>query len=423
MPFFSLPTGGSPVLAGSGAPTGALGNIGDLFIDTSNKLLYGPKAVGGWPSGPVDLSNGPTGSTGPTAPATLLSLGTVATGTSAAVSLTGVAPNQTLSFVIPAITGPTGASIVGPTGSTGATAPFTSLSVGTVTTGITASVSITGTAPNQTLSFVIPSITGPSGASIVGPTGATGATAPATNLSIGTVSTGVSASVTITGTAPNQTLSFVIPAITGPSGASIVGPTGAQGAASTVTGPTGEFPFAATGPTAPSVSLAGSVWLDDTTGKYFVRYDANWIEIGVQGERGPTGSTGPASTVTGPTGGVGAASTVTGPTGGVGSFSDAQSINAQTTGYTLSLSDAGKLVTLNASTGTINVVIPPASSVAFATGTHVDMVRIGAAAVTVTGATGVTVNATPGSKLRAQYSAGTAILYAGNTWLVVGDLS
>jgi hypothetical protein len=87
------------------------------------------------------------------------------------------------------------------------------------------------------------------------------------------------------------------------------------------------------------------------------------------------------------------------------------------------LGDAGKLVTLNATTGTINVVIPANSSVAFPTGTHIDMVRIGDAAVTVTGATGVTVNATPGHKLRAKFSAGTAISYAGDTWLLVGDLS
>jgi hypothetical protein len=114
---------------------------------------------------------------------------------------------------------------------------------------------------------------------------------------------------------------------------------------------------------------------------------------------------------------------VTGPTGAAGSFSDAQSINAQTTGYTLALSDAGKLVTLNASTGTVSVVIPANSSVAFPTGTHIDMARLGDAGVTVTGATGVTVNATPGQKLRAKFSAGTAIYYAGDTWLLVGDLS
>lgn len=344
MPFFSLPTGGSPVLAGSGAPTGALGNIGDLFIDTTNKLLYGPKAVGGWPSGPVDLSNGPTGATG----------------------------------------------IAGSVGATGSTGPASTVTGPTGSVGATGGVGPTGS-------------TGAQGLSITGPTGSTG--------SVGATGAAGAAS-TVTGPTGAQGLS-----LTGPSGsAGSTGPTGSTGGAA----------FSATGPTAPTASnltIAGAVWLDDTTGKYFVRYDANWIEIGVQGERGPTGSTGPASTVTGPTGGVGAASTVTGPTGGVGSFSDAQLINAQTTGYTLALSDAGKLVTLNASTGTINVVIPPASSVAFATGTHVDLARLGAAAVTVTGATGVTVNATPGSKLRAQFSAGTAILYAANTWLVVGDVS
>jgi hypothetical protein len=87
------------------------------------------------------------------------------------------------------------------------------------------------------------------------------------------------------------------------------------------------------------------------------------------------------------------------------------------------IGDAGKLVTMDAATGTITVTIPPASSVAFPTGTHVDVARLGVAAVRVTGATGVTVNATPGSNLRAQYSAATAIRYAGDTWLVVGDLS
>jgi hypothetical protein len=114
---------------------------------------------------------------------------------------------------------------------------------------------------------------------------------------------------------------------------------------------------------------------------------------------------------------------VTGPTGSVGGFADAQAINAQTTGYTLALSDAGKLVTLNDTTGTLQLVIPAAASVAFPTGTHVDIARLGDAAVSVTGATGVTVNATPGASLRAKYSAGTAILYQGDTWLVVGDLS
>ena len=51
MPFFALPSGASPVLAGNAAPTGGVGNAGDLFIDRTSKILYGPKdAVTGWPT-------------------------------------------------------------------------------------------------------------------------------------------------------------------------------------------------------------------------------------------------------------------------------------------------------------------------------------------------------------------------------------
>jgi len=296
MPFFSLPSGASPVLAGSGGPTGTLGNIGDIYLDTSGAYLWGPKTISGWGATGINLSLGPTG--------------------------------------------------------------------------------------------------------------------PVSN---------------------------------------VTGPTGAG-----ATGPTGNFPFAATGPTAPAgLTLAGSVWLDDSTGKYFVRYDTVWLEIGVQGERGSTGPTGAASTITGPTGGTptvatgptpdsilingilvqaaqgatgptgptGAASTVTGPTGSIGGFSDAQLINAQDQSYTLVLTDAGKLVTLATGSGDLVVTVPALSSVLFPTGTHVDIARLGDASVTVTGAAGVTINATPGRSLRAKYSAGTLIQYVGDTWLLVGDLS
>jgi hypothetical protein len=225
MPFYQLPTGGSPVLAGNGAPDNAIGNVGDLFIDRDNAFLYGPKEAGGWPTGPIDLSQGPTGATGSV--------------------------------------GPTGPSVTGATGPVGAT-----------------------------------------GASVTGPQGSVGDVGP-----------------------------------TGPSG----GPTGESGA--------------------------------------------------------------------------------TGPTGAQGGFDNAQLINARTASYTLVLEDAGKLVTMSAATGTLVLTLPPASSVAFATGTHVDVARLGTGPVTITGATGVTVNATPGSSLRARFSAATCILYDGDTWLIAGDLS
>jgi hypothetical protein len=98
-------------------------------------------------------------------------------------------------------------------------------------------------------------------------------------------------------------------------------------------------------------------------------------------------------------------------------------LNDQTgTGYTLALTDKNKLVTLdNAATGT--VTIPLNSSVAFPTGSQVHMVQKGTGQFSVTGSSGVTVNATPGLNFRAQWSAATAIKIATDTWILLGDLS
>lgn len=99
------------------------------------------------------------------------------------------------------------------------------------------------------------------------------------------------------------------------------------------------------------------------------------------------------------------------------------SINAQTgTTYTTVIGDASKLVTLtNASA--ITLTIPPNSSVAYSTGTKIDLAQLGAGQVTVAAGSGVTVNSTPTLKLRAQYSAASCIKTATDTWLLVGDLA
>ena len=97
-------------------------------------------------------------------------------------------------------------------------------------------------------------------------------------------------------------------------------------------------------------------------------------------------------------------------------------INAQTgTTYTLVLSDASKLVTLS-NASAITLTIPTNASVAYPVGTKIDLAQIGAGQVTVAGAGGVTVNATPGLKFVAQYSAATCIKTATDTWLLVGNL-
>ena len=118
--------------------------VGNGFVGTEAQWLASLQG----PAGPA----GPTGSAGPAGPANSLSVGTVVGGSTATATITGSAPNQTLNLVLPK--GDTGAT--GNTGPTGATGPANSLSIGTVVGGATASATITGTAPTQTLNLVLP---------------------------------------------------------------------------------------------------------------------------------------------------------------------------------------------------------------------------------------------------------------------------
>jgi hypothetical protein len=69
------------------------------------------------------------------------------------------------------------------------------------------------------------------------------------------------------------------------------------------------------------------------------------------------------------------------------------------------------------------LTIPTNSSVAYPVGTTIDIIQTGTGQVTIAGAGGVTVNATPGLKLRTQWSSATLLKRAENTWLVYGDLT
>ena len=110
----------------------------------------------------------------------------------------------------------------GPQGPIGPDGPANTLKVGTVTSGSTPSATITGTAPNQTISLVLPKgEKGDKGAdsTVPGPTG------PPNALTIGSVTSAATPSATITGTAPNQVLNLVL--AKGDTGA--VGPGGPAG--------------------------------------------------------------------------------------------------------------------------------------------------------------------------------------------------
>lgn len=98
--------------------------------------------------------------------------------------------------------------------------------------------------------------------------------------------------------------------------------------------------------------------------------------------------------------------------------------NAQTgTTYTLVLTDAGKVVEMNnASANTLTV--PPNASVAFPTGTVLDIAQTGAGQTTVAAGSGVTINSRGAAlKLAGQYAQAGLIKTATNTWRFYGDIT
>ena len=95
--------------------------------------------------------------------------------------------------------------------------------------------------------------------------------------------------------------------------------------------------------------------------------------------------------------------------------------NAQASSYTLVLADTGKMIEMGvASANTLTV--PPNSSVAFPIGTTLTILQTGAGQCTLTAGAGVTVNGTPGLKLRTTWSSATLIKRATDTWVAVGDM-
>ena len=82
------------------------------------------------------------------------------------------------------------------------------------------------------------------------------------------------------------------------------------------------------------------------------------------------------------------------------------------------------MIEMNTTTGQGNTLeIPLNSSHAFPIGTQISVLQTGAGQTTISGAAGVTVNATPGSKLRATWSAASLVKRATNTWALIGDLT
>jgi len=155
--------------------------------------------------------------------------------------------------------------------------------------------------------------------------------------------------------------------------------------------------------TPPLEPQIGDLWYESDTGKTFVYTDSSWVEVGggIKGDTGAQGEPGPA--------------------GADGGWSTAQTIKAENDATYIAISsDLGKLVTLDNAANPLNVTIN--SSLGLTTGQRIDFAQLGTGQVVFV-ASGVTLNATPGFKLRARYSAATLVCLSSNNYILIGDLS
>ena len=98
-------------------------------------------------------------------------------------------------------------------------------------------------------------------------------------------------------------------------------------------------------------------------------------------------------------------------------------IISKTASYTLSAeSERDSLIEVSSVSGT-TITIPLNSAVAYPVGTTLDILQTNTGQVTIAGDAGVTVDATPGLKLRTQWSSATLFKRDTNTWVVFGDLT
>jgi hypothetical protein len=97
-------------------------------------------------------------------------------------------------------------------------------------------------------------------------------------------------------------------------------------------------------------------------------------------------------------------------------------ITEKTASHTLVLSDKDKLIEMNSASAN-TLTVPLNSSQAFQIGSQLNILQTGAGQTTIAPVNGsVIINATPGLKLRAQWSSATLIKRAENVWVLAGDL-
>lgn len=95
---------------------------------------------------------------------------------------------------------------------------------------------------------------------------------------------------------------------------------------------------------------------------------------------------------------------------------------SKTASYTLDdLTLIDNIIEVDSASAT-TVTIPPDSSLNLPVGSSLDVIQINTGEVTIAAGAGVTINSTPGLKLRTQWSSCTLLKREANSWIVYGDL-
>ena len=120
-------TNGNTIKSGAGAPMSTQGAVGDFWIDTNSKIIYGPKTTSGWPLLGTNMMGaqgpkGDPGAAGPTGPAGAIGPGVPAGVAGPPGDAGPIGPTGPAGVVGPA--GPAGADgAIGPTGPVGVAGP------------------------------------------------------------------------------------------------------------------------------------------------------------------------------------------------------------------------------------------------------------------------------------------------------------
>ena len=107
----------------------------------------------------------------------------------------------------------------------------------------------------------------------------------------------------------------------------------------------------------------------------------------------------------------------------LGKIADA-TIDTKTTDYSLVLTDKNKFIKMNVVSSANTVTVPTNASVEFPIGSQIHIIQYGSGKTQVIPVSGtVTLYATPGAYLRAQFSSATLLKCDTNIWMLMGDLS